>query len=692
MRERSVKVRRQVVGATIAVSGLLILLVPLVTTLVAGEDAYTEIRRAWPGTTIAVTATVLAAAASVAAFLTFGGLIHEAIIRVRHHRRDDFAVDGTGVRVARIASALWSAASGLLIFVTALDSSGVGVDALGSGEALAYGYTASYFPGAWTVTFLFSTAIAIVLQVRSTWTSLVLSLWMSGFAALAPVVVGQVLVGWNHDFGGDATIIQTLAVDVVLGACAVAGLAAAGGARTGARERRRLWTLVVLGSPFIVLPELVITPFKLAGTGLLDTATGWQIATRWVALAVVAGALVGLARVTAFARRTALWAAMFVGVGGWLALTVAMTRVPPPNYFENPGIEVVFLGFETPDAPTWLGMLTHWRINILFTTLAVFATVVYLVGVHVVRSRGDRWPRYRVMGWISGWVTVFLATSSGLGFYAGPDFGIHMIVHMTLNMAAPIMLVLGGPITLALRATQQVHGAVSGPHQWTTWLLQWPVARAVMHPLFVFVLYVGSYYALYFTPLFGDLMRYHWGHQFMYMHFLIVGYMFYSMVIGVDMTPRPIPHVGKLGYVIAAMPFHAFFGVIVMTSPKIIAETFYQYLDLPWADLASSQYLGGGVAWAGGELPLLFVVVVLGLQWAKQDTRESRRSDRQEDTGLDTEYEAYNAMLQQLSHRRAPQPATAGATSGTDRAEATAASTVAGGDHGDAGPDGGGRR
>ena len=60
------------------------------------------------------------------------------------------------------------------------------------------------------------------------------------------------------------------------------------------------------------------------------------------------------------------------------------------------------------------------------------------------------------------------------------------------------------------------------------------------------------------------------------------------------------------------MPFHAFFGIIVMSSEVVIAETFYQYLDLPWAnDLLATQYLGGGIAWAGGELPLLIVVIAL---------------------------------------------------------------------------------
>jgi hypothetical protein len=35
------------------------------------------------------------------------------------------------------------------------------------------------------------------------------------------------------------------------------------------------------------------------------------------------------------------------------------------------------------------------------------------------------------------------------------------------------------------------------------------------------------------TGLFGDAMRFHWAHQLMNLHFLVVGYLFFSLVVGV---------------------------------------------------------------------------------------------------------------------------------------------------------------
>jgi putative copper resistance protein D len=89
-----------------------------------------------------------------------------------------------------------------------------------------------------------------------------------------------------------------------------------------------------------------------------------------------------------------------------------------------------------------------------------------------------------------------------------------------------------------------------------------------------------------------------------------------------------------------------------MGMSTVIGEEFYQRLALPWsADLLSEQRLGGGIAWAAGELPLLIVLVALLVQWARADDREARRSDRKADAEGDTDLAAYNAMLKKMSDK-----------------------------------------
>ena len=136
---------------------------------------------------------------------------------------------------------------------------------------------------------------------------------------------------------------------------------------------------------------------------------------------------------------------------------------------------------------------------------------------------------------------VLLATSSGLGRYAIAQFSIHMIAHMTLGMVAPILLVLGGPVTLALRVLPAARpGQVPGLREAVAGGLHSRPARFITHPLVVFPLFVGSFYAIYFTSLFEVMITSHVGHLVMNVHFLIVGYLYYWVIIGVDPSPRRV--------------------------------------------------------------------------------------------------------------------------------------------------------
>jgi putative copper resistance protein D len=97
------------------------------------------------------------------------------------------------------------------------------------------------------------------------------------------------------------------------------------------------------------------------------------------------------------------------------------------------------------------------------------------------------------------------------------------------------------------------------------------------------------------------------------------------------------------------MPFHAFFGVVVMDSDTLVAAQWFRRLQIPWVDLAADQRLGGGIAWSFGEIPVLILVVVMTVRWFLSDSRDARRFDRNEQRTGDSELTAYNDYLAGLS-------------------------------------------
>jgi cytochrome c oxidase assembly factor CtaG len=220
-------------------------------------------------------------------------------------------------------------------------------------------------------------------------------------------------------------------------------------------------------------------------------------------------------------------------------------------------------------------------------------------------------------------------------------------------MLVPALLVLGAPITLlrrVLRSGDQINDGFNGPHDCLMATLEWRPTKILFGPFAAWIVFIVSFYVVYFTPIFGYLMRYHWGHQWMLLHFLVAGFMLFEYVIGLDDLPVSLPHIGRLGFVITAMPFHSFFAVITMNAHQIIGKDFYEALSIPWVpNLHDDQNVGGQITWATGEIPMALVLIALCVQWFISDRRDQRRVDASEDADLDESLAAYNDMLARMA-------------------------------------------
>ncbi|GAA1598663.1 cytochrome c oxidase assembly protein [Kribbella karoonensis] len=630
--------------------GVLAVVVPLVATGVMGPASYLPIARDDPGRATGLIATFVRAVADLSSLVTVGALASALFagkarpVQDKTSRRQLEVAEWFEPVVVRRAATVWVISSGLLIAFDSADSNGYPLGKLADPRALWFALFSGDAGRSWMVTFVAAVVVLVTCLLSARWIGYAVALWAALVGSLAPVVVGQILVGPRHDFGSDAGIFQTLAGQILLGSVVVQVLRVATGRRVRALERAHWWSTAWVLLGVLVVTEGILLWFKLAGSSPLGSATGWLSLARFVGLGVVGGGLVAARR----GRITAGAVLLAGGAAGFAAAGSAMLRIPPPQFFVPASISQIFFGFDLKVAPGFGSLAAQWRPNLLFVTAAIVAIAGYLLGVRRLARQGERWPAARTIAWTLGWVLIIVVTSSGLGKYSGADFAVHMAVHMALSMLAPVPLVLGGPVTLALRALP----ANEPPHEWILAALHSRPLQALYHPLFVFVVYIGSYYALYLTNAFGTLMRFHWAHQLMNLHFLVVGCLYFGLVIGVDRTPHQLPSLAKLAVLLGAMPFHAFFGVILMSDGAVIGQSFYDHLEVPWArDLAATQHVAGGIAWAGSEIPLLIVVVVLALQWAIQDGRAARRIDRHLDNGLDDSYDAYNAMLQRLARR-----------------------------------------
>ncbi|RFU85633.1 cytochrome c oxidase assembly protein [Streptomyces triticagri] len=292
--------------------------------------------------------------------------------------------------------------------------------------------------------------------------------------------------------------------------------------------------------------------------------------------------------------------------------------------------------------PSWDGF---------FLVGCVLALVLYLWGVVRLTRRGDSWPVGRAVAFVAGVLTIALVMLTRLNDYGMVMFSVHMVQHMVISMLSPILLLLGAPITLTLRALPVAPRGRKGPRELLNLLLHSRYLRVITHPAFTIPLFIASLYGLYFTPLFDFLMESKPGHIAMMVHFLVVGLVFFWPIMGVDPGPHRPGYVMRILELFAGMPFHAFFGIALMMASEPMVGAYLHPPASLGLDALGDQQAAGGIAWAFSEIPSVVVLVALVYQWKRSEDRQARRKDRAADRDGDQELQAYNAYLASLQAR-----------------------------------------
>jgi putative copper resistance protein D len=272
-------------------------------------------------------------------------------------------------------------------------------------------------------------------------------------------------------------------------------------------------------------------------------------------------------------------------------------------------------------------VFTEWGIDPFLFVVTVWVTGLYLVGVWVLRQRGDAWPLGRTISFVVlGMGSFYFATSSGLAAYDTVLLSVHMVQHMVLSMAVPLFLALGAPVTLALRTLPR------RPRGWLLAVLHSRVARVLTFAPLTFLLFVISPWALYFTGWYDATLSSTYVHEMMHIHLVLVGTLFFWPLVGVDPVPGRVGYPFRLILVFLTLPFHAFLGTTIMDQKEVIAEEWYTALPMPWLpDPAADQHLAGGILWGSGDVIGLVLFGVLFVQWVRASMKEARREDRRLD-------------------------------------------------------------
>jgi putative copper resistance protein D len=344
-----------------------------------------------------------------------------------------------------------------------------------------------------------------------------------------------------------------------------------------------------------------------------------------------------------------------MGIASGVAAALARTAKPVPAVTPEQTVLTpaeILTGKPLPPEFTVDRWLTAWDLDLLWLLVVGFGILFYLAGVWRLHRRGDRWPIHRSVLWVTGMLALFWVTNGPLNVYEQYLFSAHMLGHMLLGMAIPVLLVLSAPLTLALRAIQKRDDDSRGPREWIMLLVHSRYATVLTHPLVAGGLFAASLWVFYYTPIFRWATEEHVGHTWMIIHFLLTGYLFAQAIVGIDPVAGRAPYPLRLILLLATMALHAFFGLSLVESHGLLLADWYGAMGRTWGlPPLADQQAAGGIAWSVGEIPTVVLAVLVAILWNRSDARDAKRGDRRADRDGDAELAAYNEMLASRSKR-----------------------------------------
>jgi putative membrane protein len=240
-------------------------------------------------------------------------------------------------------------------------------------------------------------------------------------------------------------------------------------------------------------------------------------------------------------------------------------------------------------------------------------------------ARVPAYPSVRRLHWFIGLAFVAVALASPIAVYEGSLFWVHMVQHLVLTMVAAPLLVLGAPVTLALRA--------AGPQRRRRLLrtLHSVPVRFLTHPVVSWSTFALVMWLTHFSQLYDLALENEPVHVAEHVVYLTAACLFWWPVIGLDPGAARLGWPGRIGYLVLAMPQQSFLGVAIHQAKEPLYEH-YATLGRTWGPTPlGDQQLAGTIMWVAGDFLFIAALVLAVLAWMRHDKRATRHLDRRLD-------------------------------------------------------------
>lgn len=237
-----------------------------------------------------------------------------------------------------------------------------------------------------------------------------------------------------------------------------------------------------------------------------------------------------------------------------------------------------------------------------------------------VARRSRPWPARRTLAFTSGLAAVVVSLDSGLDVYSDRLASLHMMQHVALTLVAAPLLAAGAPMTLALG------WARGGTRAGLVRVIRSAPVAALSRPVSSWLLFVGVIVGWHLSPLYEESLRHPLLHELEHLLLLTSAVLFWAQVVGVDPLPHRLGPIGRMLYLLAAMPAMSVIGLWLVVSRTVRYPAYLEPTRTLGVSPLHDQHIAGVVMW-GGDALLGAITLVIACGALLQEERRAAARD-----------------------------------------------------------------
>jgi cytochrome c oxidase assembly factor CtaG len=312
---------------------------------------------------------------------------------------------------------------------------------------------------------------------------------------------------------------------------------------------------------------------------------------------------------------------------------------------------------------TWSTALGTWRVAPVTDVVVAVAAALYLHRAYrTLPARGARWPVSRAASFLGALAVLAVTLQSSVDAYGQELFWLHMVEHLLLIMAVPVLVILGQPVRLLCTGDDTTATRTSAA-------LRTRVVSAVTFPVIGLVCYAAVLVGTHLTGFMSDMSAHPWLHDLEIVLYLVSGYLYFLPLLAHEPIKRQLSYPLRVFLLFMGMMADTVVGVLLM-----ITAHAQPYGNRTWGpSTLSDLHTGGGIMWVIGDGLMFAVTVIVVGQWTRDTERQNdtgrwleaaRRSTManlgvdgvdvdNDDANMDDDaaMDAYNRMLARLNNR-----------------------------------------